>query len=227
MRVAGELVAFGCLFADRQQADARTVEAERHARVDVAHHRELQQVLRPALDARADVEQDRRARGRRHRRRERRSIDSRQHAERRVRRHHGRARVTGAEEGGRVAARHHLGGHADRGVRLAAQRGRRCLVHRDDVGRVDDANTVGMTIGMALQLGVDRVAAAHEHDAEVEVARRGERAVDEHARREVAAHGVDGYPQHRVQGSGFRVQGSRSRFKVRVLVRFGSVRVRF
>ena len=32
---------------------------KRHPRVDAAHHRELQQVLRPALDARADVEQHR------------------------------------------------------------------------------------------------------------------------------------------------------------------------
>ena len=62
VRLARQLVAFRLFLADRQQPDARRLDAERHARVDAAHDRELQQMLRPALDAGADVEQHRRRR---------------------------------------------------------------------------------------------------------------------------------------------------------------------
>ena len=53
MRVARQFVAFRRLLAYRQQPDPRCLDPERHARVHAAHHGELQEVLRPALHARA------------------------------------------------------------------------------------------------------------------------------------------------------------------------------
>ena len=141
MRLARQLVALRFFLADRQQPDARRLDAERHARVHAAHHRELQQMLRPALDAGADVEQHRRTAARRNRGRERRTIDARQHAERGVRRHHRCAGVAGAEERRGLAASR-PGPAATLidavGLRRSAAVGASC--HRDHVVRVDDAN---------------------------------------------------------------------------------------
>ena len=68
-------------------------------------------------------------------------------------------------------------------------------------------------VGVTLELRFDRFRAADQRHAEIRLARRGQRAVNNEARREVAAHGVDGYPLHGkvgVQRSGFSVQGSGS-----------------
>ncbi len=68
---------FRRFFTNRQQPDARRLDAEGNAREDVAHHPELQEVLRPAFDARAHVKQDRGPFPRRDGGGERRSIDCR------------------------------------------------------------------------------------------------------------------------------------------------------
>src|SRR5207244_12788364 len=54
-----ELVALALLLADRKQADARVVEPEDIARVDVAHDGELQKVPRLRIHVGARVEEDR------------------------------------------------------------------------------------------------------------------------------------------------------------------------
>src|SRR5262249_30390035 len=103
-----------------------------------------------------------------------------------------------------------LGGDADRRARLAPQRRRRRFVHRDDVRRVDDAKPRRVEIVVAAELGVDRVATADEHDAQIEMPRRRQRAVDDRTRSEIAAHRVNCDPDH--WGSGFAVRGSGSGF---------------
>jgi hypothetical protein len=67
---------------------------------------------------------------------------------------------------------------------------------------------------MPPELVLDSRRWADEHDAEIRIARRRHRAVDDVSRGVVSAHRVNGNPDHvsRVQGSGFRVQGS---FQVR------------
>src|SRR5207244_3526636 len=59
VRFLGELVALALLLADRKQADARVVEPEDIARVDVAHDGELQKVPRLRIHVGARVEEDR------------------------------------------------------------------------------------------------------------------------------------------------------------------------
>ena len=196
MRLARQVVALALFFADRQQRDAGRPDAERHARVDAAHHGELQQVLRPAFDARAHVEQHGRTAARRNRRGKGRTIDARQHAERGVRRHDGRAGVTRAEERRRLAPGDGFRRDLDRGARFPPERRRRRLRHRHDLGRFDDAHAVGLDVLVPGELGVERGRRSDEHHAEVEVTGRGQRPVDHAARREVAAHRVNSDPDH-------------------------------
>jgi len=67
---------------------------------------------------------------------------------------------------------------------------------------------------MPPQFVIDPRARTDKHDAEIDFARRRQRAVNDMPRGIVAAHRVNGYPDHvnRVQSSGFRVQGS---FRIR------------
>src|SRR5256885_5778520 len=75
---------------------------------------------------------------------------------------------------------------------------------------------------MALQLRVDGVAPPDKGDAEIEVARGSEGAIDNQTRSEIAAHRVNCYPNHRVRRSAFGVLvlGSRSGFWVLELFGF-------
>ena len=76
MGIANQLVALAFLFADRQQADARALHAERHLRVDRSHRRKLQKMLRATIRVRPDVEQNAKAIARGYGRRESRAVDS-------------------------------------------------------------------------------------------------------------------------------------------------------
>ena len=117
VRFARQLVALAFLLADREQPHARRRQAEADARVDAAHDGELQQVLGPALDAGADVEQDGGMPACRDGDCERRPIDARQHPEGAVCRDNRRAGVTRAEERGRLPAGDQPGCDGDRRVR--------------------------------------------------------------------------------------------------------------
>ena len=140
VRLADQLVALAFFLADRQQPDARLLDAERHLRVHRPHRRELQQVRRAAIRVGADVEQDAQAIARRNGGRQRRPIDAGQHAERRMRRHHGGAGVARAHQRRRVAAGHRFRGQRGSSPRFAAKRRRGRFLHADDVGRIDDAD---------------------------------------------------------------------------------------
>ena len=92
VRLADEVVALAGFLADRQQPDAGLGDAERDARVRGAHHAELHEMLRPAVEVGAGVEQHGRAGPRRQRHGQRGTIDAGQHAERRVGRQERRRR---------------------------------------------------------------------------------------------------------------------------------------
>ncbi len=197
MRFAGQLIALGLLLANREKRHPRRIQTERHARIHAAHHRELKEVLRPALDAGADVQQDRRVTPRRNRRREGGAVDARQHAEGAMRGHDGGARVPGTEERRRLATGHQVGCDLDRGVRLPPQRRRRRLGHVHDGAGVDDTDVLRDSAALVpFQLGVQPLGGSDKGDAQVEVPRRREGTLDDVPRRLVASHGVDGNPNH-------------------------------
>ena len=199
VRLARQLVALRLFLADRQQADARRLDAERDAGVDAAHHRELQEMLRPALDARADVEQhggavawwessppapaDRRPA----------SMPNAACAAITV------APVWPAlKSAGGVAARHRLGGDLDRRARLAPQRRRRRFVHRHHVRRVDRPDAAAdRRPGATPSSASSRATGPTSDNAEIDVPRRGQGAIHDVPRGVIAAHRVNGDPDHR------------------------------
>jgi hypothetical protein len=191
MRIARQLIALRLFLADRQQPDARRLDAEAHTRIQRAHVRELLQMLRPAFDGRARIEQHRRALPRRHGRRQRRTIHARQHAERRVRRDHRGAGMARAEQRRRLSGRHPIGRDLDRRLRFPAQRLDRRLGHLDHVGRIDDAHVEIACIGMSRELRANQILTANQIDRQTELrGRHG--AIDGMSRRMVAAHCVNG-----------------------------------
>ncbi len=102
--------------------------------------------------------------------------------------------MPGAEERGRVAAGDQGGGDANRGSRLAPQRRRRILVHRHGFARIDDANAIAIDVnrlGAPRHFPFEHAGRAHQRDADVEVARRPERTIDDGVRRMIAAHRVE------------------------------------
>ena len=106
----------------------------------LAHHRELHELLRRAIDVGAEVEHRRHAFLGRQLRGDRRPVDARQRLQHEARDRHQRAGVARGHAGLRGAVLDQVDRHAHRRVLLVAQRERRRLVHLDDFGRgVDDA----------------------------------------------------------------------------------------
>ena len=205
MRLARQLVALRFFLADRQQPDARPLDAEPGARIHRAHVRELQQVRRPAFDRRARIEQHRRSAARRHRRRQRRPIDAGQHAERRMRRDHAGPGMPGADQRRRLARprrarRRRESTRAACGAAPCAGDSR----HVDHVGRVDDAHVEIVCIGMSRQLGANQIRAADQIDAEPEIARGRDGAINGMGRRMIAAHRINSDAHGRPASSGGR-----------------------
>ncbi|OFW09378.1 MAG: hypothetical protein A3H96_16405 [Acidobacteria bacterium RIFCSPLOWO2_02_FULL_67_36] len=109
-----------------------------------------------------------------------------------------------AEEGRGLAARHHLGGHLDRGSGLASQRRRRGLLHRDHLRRLDNARAAGVDLRVAREFALEHGRRTDERDAQIEMPGSGQRAVHHVARRIVAAHRIHSYPNHQDWGFGIR-----------------------
>ena len=143
--------------------------AQRHAGVDSAHGRELQEVLRPALDVRAGIEQHRGAGSRRDGRRKRRPIDARQQAEARVGSHDRRAGAACAEHGHRPSVGDGFGREPDRGARLAPERLSGRLGHADHVRRIEDGDVERDGIGVPGELTLDHLTRAGQEQAEGQV----------------------------------------------------------
>ena len=196
VRLARQFIALGFFFADRQQRDPRPLDAERHPRIHAAHHRELQQVMRTALDACPDIEQQRRTAPGRDGRAQRRPVDAGEHAERAVRRHHRRAGMTGAEQCRGITRGGQFGGHPDRRARLAPQRRGRRLGHLDDRIGADDPHPRGIGIRIPGDFVFQSRDGANENHAEIEVSGRRERSGDDVSGRFVPAHRINGDPNH-------------------------------
>src|SRR5581483_3125623 len=77
--------------------------------------------------------------------------------------------------------------------RLPPERHGRRFRHRDDIGRVDDCDAGWIEVPPAAKFGFEPRLRTDERDAEIEVSRRGEGAVDDGPRRLIAAHRVNGY----------------------------------
>jgi len=89
-------------------------------------------------------------------------------------------------------------------------------LHRHDLVSLDDAHAACVDVGVPRELGREDRRRTDEQHAQIEMAHRRERPVDDVARGVVTAHGIDcdvdhAVPGFRVQGSGFRVQGSVAR----------------
>ena len=128
---------------------------------------------------------------------ERRAIDARQHAERAVRGDDRRARMTGAEERRRLAARRPV--WPRRRSTPAACGAAPPPAHRSSRSTSGASTTrtrLRSTSRMPGELGLDQAGRPDERHAEVEMPRGRQGAVDDVTRREVAAHGVNCDPDH-------------------------------
>jgi hypothetical protein len=92
-------MALDLLRADVEQADGRLGDAQYRAREDLAHDRELHQVLRVTLGVGAEVEEDRLAAPARHERGDRRALDARERAQHELGERHEGAGVAGGDGG--------------------------------------------------------------------------------------------------------------------------------
>ena len=101
-----------------------------------------------------------------------------------------RARVSRAHESRGVAAGDRLGGDADGRPGLAAERRHRGFAHFDDIGSLE--NTDGKTIDIMVpsELSPDDVDRSSQHEAQIDVPRGRDRAIDNGARRVISAHRV-------------------------------------
>ena len=194
MRLARQLVALGLLLADRQQPDARPLRTERHACIHAAHDGKLQEMMGTAFDVGAGIEQDGGTLAGRNRRGQRRTVDAGNHAEGGMRRHDRRARVAGAEERGRLLAGDQVGRDANRRTGLFAERHDGRIGHPDRIGRFDHLESELPPVGVRLERRVERVGRTDEGHLHREMTSGGYRAIDDHRRRMIAAHRVNGDP---------------------------------
>ena len=137
-RFLGEFVALDVLAADGDQADARLFDVLEHLRVDFAEDGELREVQRRAVGVRAGVDQDEPAADGRHEGRDGGAVDALQNAHLDLGRRHGRAGVTGGDDGVGLAFGGKRGADRDGGVFLCADRGGRGFAHFDDFLGVDE-----------------------------------------------------------------------------------------
>ncbi len=158
-RFAGEVVALGFFFADGEQANAGLVDFENRARVDFAHHGELGQVVRLAVDVGAYIEQDAGiAGGTGHGGGQRGTVDTGQRAQHHFGGGHGSAGIAGSDEAGSLAFADQLEADAHGAVLLAADGVRGLLLHADALGGIVDDDgqvfVVEMLVEQVAQLGL-------------------------------------------------------------------------
>jgi hypothetical protein len=99
--------------------------------------------------------------------------------------------MPGAEERTRVLLRHEIGRHANRRVRLAAQRHRGRLGHADHVGRINNLESKISPVRMRGQRRFERRRLTDKCDRDGKVACGGNSAIDHGGRRMITAHRVD------------------------------------
>ena len=189
VRLERELIPLLGLLADREQPHLGPLDAENLLREHCAHVRELQQVLRPGVRVRAAVEQHGRAALSRDQDGDRRPHDARQAPQLEQRGGQHGARVPGGDDRLRLSLgdRPH---RADEGrVRLAHGLGR-LLVHRHDLGRLDERQPLRVEPGGAEEQRPQRAGA------------RVDGAGDDLPRVATAAEGVDRGADMRLRSRG-------------------------
>ncbi len=162
---ASQFVALALFFANREQSHARTPRAKHAAAINFAHHGELFEIVRLAIDVRADVEQDgnRAHRGREYRR-QRGTIDAGNSTQHHFGRGHGGARVARGDESGSLTVAHQPQAHTQRGIALGAHRLHSFVVHGDDFAGVSYFNGQAGRDGITPQFGPDGVRRADQKD---------------------------------------------------------------
>ncbi len=193
-RLLHHLVAFDILLADVEQADARPVLVLYRSDQRRPHDRELQQMLRPAIDVGAEIEDVGGAAHAGQRGDDRGAVDARKHLENEARHRHQRPRVTGADTGLRFAVLDEVYRDANRRILLVAQRESWRFVHQHDLARVVNPKAWTGFGAARLQLRLDGVAQAHQDDVDVRVGfQEIERRRHGDVRTMIAAHAIDGY----------------------------------
>ena len=156
--------------------------------------------MRSALDVGAGVDQHRRSRAGRNRRRQGRTIDAGNRAERAIRRHHRGPGMSGAHQRVRRLLTDHVGGNPNRRTRLAPQRRGRRVGHGDDVWRLDDFDAKAGPVRMRGQGLLDGRPSTDEGNVRLEMASGRHGAINHGRRRVVAAHRVNGDADHGTSG---------------------------
>ena len=184
MRIERELVALLGFLADGEEAHPRSRDREHLFREDRSHRGELEQVLGAAVGVRARVDQDRRPLPRRDRHRDRRPA----HAG-----HSSEQDEAGREHRSGAARRHNrvcfavgdgLDGSDERAVGFRAECVRRLFVHADDLRGRDELELAGVEACGAEDHGLQGLRSSLL------------RTLDDRTRATVAAHRIDGDPDH-------------------------------
>src|SRR5580658_7046487 len=183
-RFAREFVALAFFFADREQSHAwsrRPGALAKHfskpiskhgSKINVAHYGKLFEILRRAVDIRADVEQHRGiAWSSGKNRAQSRTIHARNRAQHDFRRSHGRAGVAGGNESCRLSLAHHSQANAHGGIALGANR-LHFIFHGDDFAGVNDFNGQARGRRVAIQFRLDHFFRADQQHPHAILTRR-------------------------------------------------------
>ena len=164
--------------------------SEHGAKIDVAHHGKLFEILRGAIDVGADIEQHRRGAGRGGKDRgQRGTVDAGNRAQHDFRRGHGGAGVAGGDEAIGLAFAHHAQADAHGGVALGANR-LHLVFHGDVFAGVDDFDGQARGRGVAIQFRLDLGFGADQQHAHAVLARGVYRALNLRLGRAVGTHRI-------------------------------------
>ena len=186
-----ERIALGVLGAVVDQTDARRLQSVVLLRIQGREEGELEQHFRRALGVRTGVAQHDLAALAGQDRRERRAADTLDAAAVQRRAGQQRAGIARGDERIALACLEQLERDRHGRVRLAAQNGRRVVVHVNDIRSRHDGQMLGVLQSMRAQHGGDRLGLADEQDILAIFLRSERRAPDGYVGGVVAAHRVN------------------------------------
>src|SRR5579884_734326 len=181
-------VAFGLLFADRKNRDARVGNVQHGFGVSRPHDAELLQPFGAAIDVCARIEQNHRTFERGPNGGDRGTRDAGNRAQFYERYRQKRAAVAGRNRGVRRAVFDHADGRTERSAVRDTQRLRSVHLHRHVFGGVNDRDVLRCA---ALEQRAHARFIADERDVCPILLRRQQRSRDDFLRRVIAAHGID------------------------------------
>ena len=196
--VPREVGPLGRLLADADDADARPGDPENHPGVRLAHVPELQKVGGLRLDVRARVHEDHRTMGRGDGRRDRRTVHPVDLLEDQEPPRHHRARVSRADERGRLPVGDQPQPDADRRIAFLPESDGGDIAHLDDLGGVQHLDVGAGNVYLA-KLRADPLLLADQDQGESVGTGRLDRTAHDLARGEVSPHGIHG-DFHRMGG---------------------------